>query len=138
MKTILKKDVKKVWLEEDSICVELKDGRIGIEFFKDYEPLRTATMAQLKNFRLDFDGIWFDDLGEGLELAGFFLPKKSNSIGRIFWKAPELNMAAIARRLGIPQPLFAAYVSGSKKPSEKRRRLIVEEVHKIGRELLAV
>lgn len=135
---ILEKDVKRLWVEKDSVCIELKDGRVGREFFRDYEPLRKATKSQLKNCRLDLDGVWFDDLNEGLELSGFFAPKKMNPIGRIFWMFPELNAAAFARRLGISQPLFAAYVNGSKKPSAARSKQIGEEFHRIGRELMEV
>lgn len=65
-----------------------------------------------------------------------FRVKKTNPIGRVFWLFPELNASAFARRLGIPQPLFAAYVNGTKKPSSARKKLIDEELRRIGRELL--
>lgn len=111
-------------------------GRERRELIRDYEPLRKATRKQLENCRVDCDGVWFDDLDEGLELSGFFSPKKTNPIGRVFWLFPELNASAFARRLGIPQPLFAAYVNGTKKPSSARKKLIDEELRRIGRELL--
>ena len=38
--------------------------------------------------------------------------------------------------MGIPQPLFAAYVNGTKKPSLARKKLIDEELRRIGKELL--
>ena len=50
MNEITEKDVKKVWVEKDAICVDL-------------------------------DGVWFDDLDEGLALSGFFSPKKTNPVG---------------------------------------------------------
>lgn len=136
MVEITEKDVKHVWVDDDAICVELNDGRIGKELIRDYEPLRNATRDQLENCRVDLDGVWFDDLDEGLELSGFFAPKKMNPIGRVFWMVPELNAAAFARRLGIPQPLFAAYVNGTKKPSAARERMIRDEIHRIGKELV--
>ena len=136
MNEITEKDVKRLWVEKDAVCVELKDGRIGRELIRDYEPLRKATRKQLENCRVDCDGVWFDDLDEGLELSGFFSPKKTNPIGRVFWLFPELNASAFARRLGIPQPLFAAYVNGTKKPSSARKKLIDEELRRIGKELL--
>ena len=136
MSEITEKDVKRLWVEKDAVCVELKDGRIGRELIRDYEPLRKATRKQLENCRVDCDGVWFDDLDEGLELSGFFSPKKTNPIGRVFWLFPELNASVFARRLGIPQPLFAAYVNGTKKPSLARKKLIDEELRRIGKELL--
>lgn len=48
---------------------------------------------------------------------------------------PELNASAVARRLGIAQSLLAQYISGSKKPSPERERMILTEIHKIGEEL---
>lgn len=137
METITAKDVKRVWADRAAICVELKDGRVGKEFFRDYEPLRKASPAERGNFRLDFDGVWFDGIGEGLELSGFFAPKKDNPTGMVFWRHPEINAAAIARRLGIAQPLMAAYVSGAKRPSAKRRAAILAEIASVGRELAA-
>lgn len=47
-------------------------------------------------------------------------------------------MSAVARRLGIQQSLLAAYSSGMKRPSESRELMIVNEIHKIGNELLAI
>jgi len=135
MADITEKDVKRVWVDKEAVCVELNDGRVGKELIRDYEPLRKATRAQLKNFRVDLDGIWFDDLCEGLELSGFFSPKKTNPVGRVFWLFPELNASAFARRVGIPQPLFAAYVNGTKKPSAARLKKIDSELRRIGREL---
>ena len=138
METITEKDVKRVWLEKDAVCVELNDGRIGKEFFKDYAPLRNASDEDRTDFRLDLDGVWFDRIGDGLELSGFFAPKKNNPIGRVFCEFPMLNASAVARRFSIPQPLFAAYVSGAKKPSAARQRKILDEIAKIGREIAAV
>lgn len=43
MNEISEKDVKRLWVEKDAVCVELKDGRIGRELIRDYEPLRKAT-----------------------------------------------------------------------------------------------
>ena len=73
MAEITEKDVKRVWVEKDAVCVELKDGRIGKELVRDYEPLRNATREQLENCRVDLDGVWFDDLDEGLAFQDFLL-----------------------------------------------------------------
>ena len=77
MNEITEKNVKRLWVEKDAVCVELKDGRIGRELIRDYEPLKNATRKQLENCRVDCDGVWFDDLDEGLELSGFFRVKKN-------------------------------------------------------------
>lgn len=136
MGTILEKDVKRVWTEGRTVFVELNDGRIGSELFDDYEPLRNAPAKALKKFHLEFDGVWFDELDEGLELSGFFRPK--NAVSHVFRRFPQLNASAIARSLSITQQLFAAYVSGAKKPSAAREKRILAEIAKVGREMAEV
>ena len=78
MNEISEKDVKRLWVKKDAVCVELKDGQIGRELIRDYEPLRKATRKQLENCRVDCDGVWFDDLDEGLDLSGFFSGEKNS------------------------------------------------------------
>ena len=51
---------------------------------------------------------------------------------------PELNVSAMARRMGITQSLMAQYISGKKTPSESRLNLIYDTLHAVGRELIAV
>lgn len=54
---------------------------------------------------------------------------------RAFSIPPELNVSAIARKAGIGQSLFAQYLNGTKKPSEKRKNEILQAVRHIGTEL---
>ena len=99
MSEITEKDVKRLWVEKGAICVELKEGRIGRELIRDYEPLRMATRKQLENFRIDCDGVWFDDLDEGLELSGFFSGEKDKS----YW--PRILAVSRTECLGVcPSP----------------------------------
>lgn len=51
---------------------------------------------------------------------------------------PELNASAIARRMGISQSLFAQYISGIKKPSEKRLNEILSTMQEVGKELMTI
>jgi predicted transcriptional regulator len=51
---------------------------------------------------------------------------------------PELNVSAIARRLGMSQSLMAQYISGRKNASDARVALILDTVREIRRELIAV
>ena len=51
---------------------------------------------------------------------------------------PELNVSAIARRLGISQSLMAQYISGKKNASNARIKMILDTVREIGKELIAV
>ena len=92
-------------------------------------------MKNLQIISVDKFGIRWEELDEDLSFEGFFHEKKSSPLYDLFTAHPELNAAAIARRLGISQSLFAQYVSGTKKPSKQRLSDIVETIRMIGREL---
>lgn len=51
---------------------------------------------------------------------------------------PFVSLAAISRASGINQHLLSHYASGLKRPRPQQRKRIVDGIHKIGRELLAV
>ena len=51
---------------------------------------------------------------------------------------PELNAAAVGRRLGISQSLMAQYINGTKKPSKERERMIMDEIATIASELQSI
>ena len=52
--------------------------------------------------------------------------------------SPYASIAAISRVSGINQHQLSHYANGIKKPRPEQRRRIVEGLHRIGRELIAV
>ena len=51
---------------------------------------------------------------------------------------PFVSLAAISRTSGINQHLLSHYANGMKKPRPQQRERIVQGIHIIGKELLAV
>lgn len=51
---------------------------------------------------------------------------------------PYISLAAISRATGINQHLLSHYANGLKHPRPKQRQRIVDGIHKIGNELLAI
>ena len=137
----MKVDVSKVWIDESYIHILTSDGIERMEAISNYERLRSASIEQLLNFETDNIGIHWPELDEDLSYEGFF---KADSLeGKselyiLFKKFPQINVAGIARSLGIKQSLMAAYVCGTKKPSKARRDEIVSELHALGRALLEI
>ena len=127
-------EIEKVWIDDESIHILAKDGREASELFINYRRLREATKTQRKNFALNTFGINWPELDEDLSFAGFF-DKRESEVADIIKKHSVFNMSALARRLKIPQPLFAAYVSEVKRPSLERIQTIKNEIRKIGLEL---
>lgn len=130
--------VDKVWLTDTAVWIRTADGKEAHEKLADYQRLKFATPRQLANFTVDNFGIHWEELDEDLSFEGFFREKKSNPLYDLFMAHPELNAAAIARRLGISQSLFAQYISGTKKPSTQRYEEIIETIRAIGRELTVI
>lgn len=130
--------VDKIWLTDTEIWIHTTDGREACEKFANYPRLKFATPNQRANYTVNEEGLRWEDLDEDLSFEGFFHEKKTNPLYDLFIAHPELNAAAIARRLGMSQSLFAQYVSGMKKPSEKRFSEIVETIRSIGRELSSI
>ena len=135
MKGVRIMKIEKIWFTDKAICIRTEDGREGQELLCNYPRLRYATFEQLENFEADEYGIHWPVLDEDLCFDGFFAPKEPTSLYAFFMAHPELNVSAIARRMGISQSLMAQYVSGKKKPSELRVKEILDTVRAVGREL---
>ena len=137
----MKIDVTKVWVDENYVHILTSEGMERKEAIDNYERLHTATTEQLQNFEMDNLGIHWPELDEDLSYEGFF--KADSMEGKselyiLFKRFPQINVAGIARSLGIKQSLMAAYICGTKKPSKARRDAIINELHSLGRALLEI
>lgn len=130
--------VVKIRLTDSEIWIQTKDGKTASEMFVDYPRLKYATQEQRNNYTTDDFGIHWEELNEDLSFEGFFQKKNDSLLYRLFMEHPELNASAIARRMGISQSLFAQYISGIKKPSEKRLNEILATMQEVGRELMSI
>lgn len=136
---ITQEEIKKIWLTDEAIFIETQEGKVAQENFADFHRLRYATKEQRENYELNAFGIHWPDIDEDLSYEGFFTKKENPSeIGNVFSKLGELNISAFARRLGISQPLMAAYLNGTKTPSQERKKEIERELHSFGQQLLQV
>ena len=131
-------DIERIWLTDDAVWIRTKDGREARELFRDFPRLADADKDVLSSFVADEYGISWPDLDEDLSYEGFFDARDVNDLYEFFKSHPELNVSAIARRMGISQSLFAQYISGMKKPSAERFDAILSTIREIGRELMDV
>lgn len=131
-------DIQKIWLADNAVHILTADGREAKEYFADYPRLKNAPREALEEYTYDNFGIHWESLNEDLCFDNFFQEKHRNPIYNMFMSHPEINVSALARRLGISQSLMAQYIGGNKRPSQERFEAIVCELHKIGNELLAI
>lgn len=130
--------IENIWLTDDAIWIRTASGKEACEKFNDYPRLRYATKEQRSNYEADEYGLHWEEIDEDLSFEGFFDKRETTQLYKLFMAHPELNVSAIARRVGISQSLMAQYISGKKKASEARIELIINTVRAIGQELIAV
>ena len=130
--------IEKIWLTDDAVWVRRDDGAVASESFSDYPRLRRASSEQRVCFIVDDFGVRWPELDEDLLFEEFFRHKPKTDLRELFMSHPELNASAVARRMGISQSLFAQYISGTKKPSEKRLEEIFSTIRAIGFELMSL
>ena len=130
--------IEKIWLTDDAVWVRTASGKEACEKFNDYPRLRFATKEQRANYEADEYGLHWENIDEDLSFEGFFNKRETTQLYKLFMAHPELNVSAVARRLGISQSLMAQYISGKKRASDARVALIFNAVREIGHELIAV
>ena len=130
--------IEKIWLTDDAVWIRTASGKEACEKFNDYPRLRYATKEQRAMYEADDYGLHWEDIDEDLSFEAFFDKRETTQLYKLFMAHPELNVSAIARRLGISQSLMAQYISGKKHASDERVTLILNTVREIGKELIAV
>lgn len=131
--------ISKIWFEKDRIYGLSDNGQVAWQSLLWYQNLRKATDEQRKNYEIDEEGIHWYDLDEDISFESFdYEDREPQGIAKVFLSHPELNVSAVARRLSISQSLMAQYISGNKKPSKEREMLILNEISKIGKELIEI
>jgi hypothetical protein len=128
--------ITKIWFENDRIYGLTDDGRTLWQSLLYYRHLRYATDEEREQYRIGHFGIHWEKLDEDVSFESFeYDDPEPVGISKFFLSHPEINASAIARRLGIQQSLFAAYINGTKKPSKEREELILNEIRALGAEL---
>jgi hypothetical protein len=129
-------NVNKLWFDENKIFIQTEDGKKYGQSLLWYKRLLNATEQQRNNYYFSYSGIHFPDIDEDISFESFLRKtEEPTGISKLFLTHPELNVSAVARRLGMPQSLLSAYINGIKKPSKERETEIRNVVREIGREL---
>ena len=130
-----------LWFADERIYITTDKGENLYQSLKFYPRLLTASDEQRADYELWEYGIRWDAIDEDMSYESFYYEdtkEVAEGIQSAFLSNPELNVSAVARRMGIQQSLLASYIKGTKTPSPERKQLILETVHEIGRSLLKV
>jgi hypothetical protein len=131
--------IKKLWFDDNKIFILTDNGKELWQSLLWYRRLQNATSDQRNNYYMSFSGIHWPDIDEDVSYESFFYDNPEPvGISHLFLTHPELNVSAVARRIGIQQSLMAAYVRGTKKPSVERENRIKKTLRQIGAELMKI
>jgi len=132
-------EIKKLWFADDKIFISTDTGQELWQSLLWYPRLQRASDEQRSRYEIDDEGIRWDELDEDVSLESFLYDNpEPTGIALVFRKFPELNAAAISRRIGMKQSLLAAYISGRKKPSGVQEARIKNEICAFAKELSTV
>lgn len=117
--------ITRLWFADNRIYVENDKGEHLYQALYFYPLLLNATDEQRENYELWEEGIHWDEIDEDMSFESFYYPETkapTPGIQAAFLFNPELNVSAVARRLGIRQSLLASYIKGTKVPSDERKQ----------------
>ena len=135
--------IEKVWFDDGRIYIKTDEGNNLSRPLEAFPCLKDASDKERADFRIGRfgDDIRWDILDEDIHISNFYddtEPNPDNEVGRIFSRFPQLNVAEMARYIGIQKSLMDKYIYGIKTPSEERLCQIKDAVHSIGQQLIAV
>ncbi len=123
----------------NDICVVTDSGkeyRKALEFFP---ALKEAAPAEREHFTINKfgDAVRWAEIDEDIHISNLTdgAQPTQNAIGEVFHRFPILNVSEMARTLGMHKSLLSKYIYGTKKPSEKREKEILDALREVGRQL---
>lgn len=131
--------ITKIWFEDERLYGLSADGRTLWQSLLYYPRLRFAQKEQREDYSFNAFGIHWDHLDEDISYESFAYPDPEPvGISKVFLTYPEINVSAFARRIGMKQSLLAAYIHGSKRPSQDQQERILSALRQLGQEIAQV
>ena len=121
--------ITKLWFADNRIYVQTDKGEKLYQSLLFYPRLLTASNEEREKYEFWDYGIRWDAIDEDMSYESFYYDdtkEPAPGIQDAFLSNPELNISAVARRMGIQQSLLASYIKGTKVPSPERKKLILD------------
>lgn len=135
--------INNIWFTSERIYMQTNEGEIYSRPLEAFPSLKDATESERNTYTIELKGtaLRWQSLDEDIHISSFYdktEPNPNNEIALIFRKFPQLNIAEIARCLGIHKSLLAKYIYGITTPSAERIAQIKKVLASLGNELIAV
>ena len=124
--------IQKIWFDDSHLFGMDCDGVVYKQSLLWYPRLYNATTEQKNNYELGIDGMHWRNIDEDISFDSF---EERNNVEptpmqRFFLTHKEINVAGIAKIIGVNPTLLRDYTYGWKKPSPKRVMEIQEGIRK--------
>lgn len=129
----------KIWFDGDYIYGSDESGKIYRQSLLWYKKLRNTSDEERAKYTFGLDGIHWRNLDEDISFESFgYEDAEPSKLQRFFLTHPEINVAEFARMISMNPSLLRNYINGVKKPSREREQMILENIHRIGKEYMAL
>ena len=130
--------ITEIWFTADHIYGRDEEGKEYRQSLLWYPKLRAASDTERAEYTFGFGGIHWRGLDEDISFESFAYEDSEPSPMQCFFLThKEINVAEMARLIGINPTLLRNYINGFKKPSPEREKEILTYIHKLGREMMA-
>ena len=130
--------IKEIWFDGDFIYGRDEEGKEYKQSLLWYPKLRTASAEERSQYTIGLGGLHWRGLDEDISFESFaYEDAEPSALQRFFLTHKEINVAEFARLIGMNPTLLRNYINGFKKPSKEREQEIIEQIHKLGEELIA-
>ena len=130
--------IKEIWFDADYIYGRDEEGKEHKQSLLWYSQLRQANEEERMKYTFSLSGIHWRNLDEDVSFESFeYEDAEPSALQRFFLTHKEINVAEFARRIGMNPTLLRNYINGFKKPSKEREQEILDQIHKLGKELAA-
>ena len=130
--------IKEIWFDADFIYGRDEEGKEYKQSLLWYPKLRTASAEERSQYTIGLGGLHWRGLDEDISFESFaYEDAEPSALQRFFLTHKEINVAEFARLIGMNPTLLRNYINGFKKPSKEREQEIIEQIHKLGEELIA-
>lgn len=131
--------IVKIWFDGDWLCGQDDNGTTYRQSLLWYKKLRKATDKERENYTFGYDGIHWRELDEDVSFESFaYEDAAPTKLQRFFLTHPEINVSEFAKLIGINPSLLRNYINGFKIPSRERELMIIDKIHNIGKEYMAL
>lgn len=131
--------INKIWFDGEWIYGLGDDGKTYRQSLLWYKDLANASDKERQNYEISTIGIHWTKLDVDISFESFtYEEAEPSEMQRFFLTHPEINVGQFALKVGINAGLLRNYINGFKKPSKDREAQILQQIHELGQELVAV